>query len=573
MNAVTLQRLFIYSALMNKTLYTLALVSLCLLLTRSSASAQLSCDSAFNRTGYHLFTPNTQVRSLGLKVVAGPDGSVFVAGIRAADSLAIWKYTADGSLDPAFGYGGFRSVYTGAGGYELYPMSVELAIQRDGKPVVMATRWRLDAQKFGNTLSDIVLARFRTDGAPDPGFNSNGLLIHRPDAGFQYRATALALDSTGTTDKIYVASLATENSNWSCPLGFGKWCVSRYSSDGKPDAGLLGTGFVQQSAAYIRNAPTASPMAVPKAMRVLPSGALLVAGAYNAADSGCFVFRMLPGGGFDPAFGQGGRVFRKWADLASVTPDDFRAQFLADGSVVFSLHRDLRSGTQLQYDSSLLYAIRQDASGQPALTFGSGGTMTTSYRNEGFHELSADADNRLSVCWNEADGVSQRMHFRRFTAQGQADQTFGTGGHASIEPIRNDAVYSASYVYGTAWTADGRHFFVQEQRFDKAHGMHMGLIKYRFGAKAAIAAGIAEKEQATLIVYPQPAVQTLHISSSGAPLTRISLLNASGQLVLQQAAGTQRTTLEVGQLPSGVYILRGTDQAGATFSRRIVIAH
>jgi hypothetical protein len=313
-------------------------------------------------------------------------------------------------------------------------------------------------------------------------------------------------------------------------------------------------------------------MALPRALRVLPDGKLLIAGGFNAADSGCFAARINPDGSFDPSFGKAGRIYRHWPLLPGASPDAFRAHILDDGSVIFSLHTDYRSGTPPKYDSSMLYAIKCDHNGLPVNTFGGSGTLEAAYRNEGFHDFAIDAGNGLTICWNEATATSQRMHFTRFTDAGMPDLAFSpSGGRLSLEPVRNDAVLNASLVYGAVWTRDSRHLFVLEGRSTASNLSHAGILKYKWNAAQPAPASVPAIFGGNVIIYPQPANDLLFITAD-TKIAGLTIINAAGQAVMKQAvADNRRLTADVHSLPNGLYTLILQDVNDLSIQRQVLI--
>ena len=128
-------------------------------------------------------------------VVMQPDGKFVVAGTASdsatrpvATDIALARYNADGSLDPAFGTGGETAI--------PFPDSATeqgnaLAITPDGKIVVVGA-----AFKTFNTPPDFALVRFNSDGTLDTGFGSGGR-ITTDVAGGTDVAQAVAIQSDG----------------------------------------------------------------------------------------------------------------------------------------------------------------------------------------------------------------------------------------------------------------------------------------------------------------------------------------------------------------------------------------
>lgn len=101
---------------------------------------------------------------IGRAVAVDPQGRILVAGETggAFKDLALVRYLADGSLDPAFGDGG--GVVTDLGGDDR---AQALALQPDGKILVAGSGGRTSNEDF-------VLVRYLPDGRLDPSFGQGG---------------------------------------------------------------------------------------------------------------------------------------------------------------------------------------------------------------------------------------------------------------------------------------------------------------------------------------------------------------------------------------------------------------
>jgi uncharacterized delta-60 repeat protein len=113
-------------------------------------------------------------------VVALPDARILVSYASLDRRLFLVRYMADGRLDTSFGTDGFTILYNVLG--------EEIAVQPDGKIVAVATN---------EAWSELLVARFLTDGTLDPSFDADG--IATVDIGgepYQY-AHALAVAADG----------------------------------------------------------------------------------------------------------------------------------------------------------------------------------------------------------------------------------------------------------------------------------------------------------------------------------------------------------------------------------------
>jgi uncharacterized delta-60 repeat protein len=540
------------------------------LLAAGASKAQLKLDSSFNSLGYNIVSGSGNSGFDGRKAITLADGSLLIAGFRGnnADSLSVLKLQPGGMVDRSFGTGGYSSVY--AGGLQVSQLNIDIVVQRDRKIVVMAGGQHL-AVPANNIESSILLMRLNAGGSPDLSFGNNGLLTSRPDPGYEFFPLALALDTTGAADKYYVSSLATENGNANCSLGYGRWCVCRYDTHGVPDLDFNNTGYILETSSNLRQAATKTPMALVLALKVLPSGKLMAAGAYNIIDSAYFTFRLNADGSFDPAFGTNGRTVLPASFSISSNYQETSAQILKDGSVLFSTHHDLYE-TNGTYDSSRLYITKCIDNGSIASGFGKSGTLVTYYSTEGHHQLAVDSSNRIWVSWNRGSNASQYMYFRCFTSAGLPDVSFASSGYSVVEPRAHDTLLYAS-IYHTLWTSDNSGFIVLERRFNVSYSDHPGVFRYKLPVAKSTSTSIATSGKVLdAVVYPVPAHDVLIIKVADAKQARAYIVDELGNIALQaQLASGSNVSLDVSRLARGTYVLHLTDEAGGQQSRKIVL--
>jgi uncharacterized delta-60 repeat protein len=530
-----------------------------------NAAPQLKSDNTFNTSGNKLII-DAAIGCSGLKMLVAQDGAVFVAGIHGNDSLAVWKLRADGTSDNTFGSDGHYAVSLG----NLRPSALHINIlqQRDKKIVVLAAAERVSVP-IDNSESSIALLRLNTNGTPDMSFNGTGLLIHRPDQSYQFTPLSIAVDSTGESDKLYISSLAVENGSAQCPLGSGKWCISKYNSDGTPDASFNGTGHVLEAASYISSSPTQSPMAMPLSIRVTGSGHLLVAGAYHTLDAAFFMFRLHANGTMDNSFGQSGRVTIPFSSYAIASSQRTSARILADESVLFATHTDLY--TNGQYDSSIINLTKCSAKGTIATTFGTNGTLNTSYSAEGHHQYSIDAENRILISWTAGKSSSQYLHLKSFNSDGTPNSSFGTNGYELMEPVLHDAV-TYSTIYDATWTKDSKNLFVLSRRFDLTNRAHIGVFKLGYQEKNLAATSLSKQSEPGIVIAPQPATDHIELRLAGISRATLTLVNTQGRVVyLEHNIENGSKTIELSSLPRGMYFLHILDADGARETRSVVL--
>ena len=137
-------------------------------------------------------------------LVVEPNDQVVYAGSLLGDGgtsdvAALWRFRADGSLDPAFGGGGLATVAFPSGSAAIN------ALQRspDGRYAAAIT---LTANGGSNSSSSIVAARFTSTGALDATFGGTGFVNAGPEASSAL-LEGVAFDSYG---RILVAGVMVD---------------------------------------------------------------------------------------------------------------------------------------------------------------------------------------------------------------------------------------------------------------------------------------------------------------------------------------------------------------------------
>jgi uncharacterized delta-60 repeat protein len=184
-------------------------------------SAEGLLDPTFDGDG-RVTTDVAGPRDEAFAVAAQPDGKILAGGWAGPSlSFALVRYTTAGSLDPEFG-GGDGKVSTSFGA--SYGPIDDLALQPDGKIVAVGGQ-------CGAASCDVALARYLTDGVPDPSFSEDGEL-QTPLGGSN--ASAVAIQADG---KIVVAGRR-------CAPTCSEFALLRYDTEGNLDPTFDGDGKV-----------------------------------------------------------------------------------------------------------------------------------------------------------------------------------------------------------------------------------------------------------------------------------------------------------------------------------------
>lgn len=234
-----------------------------------------------------------------------PDGRIVVAGsvLRAGidGDLALLRYQPDGTLDPTFGHEGVATSDLGSRSDGANAM----VIGPDDGVIVL-----------GSVDGAMALARYRSDGVPDPGFGSGGVMLPGIDLGV---ADGVALTASG---RILVAGSRVG------PQGDRDLLVARFDPDGALDAtfGVDGVTTVDVAGRDDR----AADLVVDAEGRIV-----LVGSAASPTVLDLVLARCLPNGGLDPTFGQHGVLvvdLHGGGDLGADVAMDPEGRIVAAGS-------------------------------------------------------------------------------------------------------------------------------------------------------------------------------------------------------------------------------------------------
>jgi uncharacterized delta-60 repeat protein len=330
-------------------------------------------DSTFGQGGM-VVTPGTGVL---FDLERAPDGKLVAIGQAFfSPEQIVARYDADGTLDSGFGMGGIVRD-------PVANFNVEgLAVQSTGK-IVLAGRTGSGGQ------AHVALVRLQADGTLDTGFGSGGLVV--TDFGVNSFGEAIVV---APDDRIVVAGSAGNNV-----------ALAGYAADGTPDAsfGVGGRTLTPDVPYFVTN------------MVRQPDGGLVVV-------SGELV-RYAANGMLDTGFGDAGVAGADGLAIHAVA-------LHADGRITAAGSAPVAGGIAIA-------AARFGSDGQLDATFGTGGTVTTTYDVLfGSHgaAVAVDADDRALVAGTMGSAVTHDdFALVRYTPDGSLDPTFGPGGKLSAD--------------------------------------------------------------------------------------------------------------------------------------------
>ena len=257
------------------------------------------------------------------------DGKIVLGGYCESPPLtitfALARFTADGSLDAAFGTGG--TVRTPIPGARAYAYSV--AIQSDGK-IVLA----------GNNGSQFLVVRYDTNGVVDSTFGTNGIaaITIAGSNGHNDNAYSVAIQSDG---RIIIAGRGADTLS---RFGF---AVARLETDGTPDNsfGAGGSEFV-----FINGGGLANCFA--QAGSIQPDGKIVLVGSsYDTLGHGEFALaRLDTDGTADNSFGTNGTTRNPIIGGTGFADQGFALAVQPDGRIV-------AAGSSMDQSNNTLFAV------------------------------------------------------------------------------------------------------------------------------------------------------------------------------------------------------------------------
>ncbi len=534
------------------------------------ALAQLKIDSSFNGQGFtHYHQQGAGTICSGTKIVYDNSGKMMIAG-KINDSLALFRYTASGMQDLAFGNNGYISI----SGNPYTDINVkDIVILPSNKIMVMAEAAAYGSS-FANSQGAIMLARFTANGAIDSSFNGNGIVVSKPDAGYEYfpktMAVSIGSQSPGEATvpgAIYVGGLAAEVGHYDCSLGFGKWFISKYTDAGQPDLSFNNnTGYMIKSASEINQSPTIAPPACVLDLKVVNGGKLLAAGALHYYDSSFFSLKLNSDGTYDNSYGTNGRKTNAIADFG-INYNQLTSAFInSDETILFTRSIPYNNNGA---DSNFLFGKLTDAQGSFLSSFGGNGLFQ--YFIRGFNNgLIREATGKILISWYEHSSGTQKIHFTRFEANGAPDTSFGVAGHLAFEPILNDTYSNPSDVYDMAWNANYTRLGMTALRSGSGYQSYTTILQFEPLTPPSTAVGNLQNTKPAFDIFPNPAQNTLNLLCTDA-LSNYQITDLQGRILAQaDNLNGKQMSIATGNLPPAMYLLRITTANGVKVVKTFV---
>jgi uncharacterized delta-60 repeat protein len=396
----------------------------------TSANAQQSSgdlDSTFSSDG-----KLTDWLGAAYAVAIQPDGRIVAAGAtNNGGSFAVARYNADGSSDLSFG-GGDGKVSTEIG--FSHESANAVALQSDGKIVVLGTTWDGSASQWGH----FSLVRYNPDGSLDPAFGGGDGIVVTENLGTGWvAANSIAIQSDG---KI-VAAGRTDYQAYDFPY----LTIVRYNPDGSLDL-PFGGGDGQATIP----GGSAPPVENATSVALQPDGKIVAAGYMYGPTDFSAVVRFDSNGSLDQTFGGGdGIVYTEIGKQAEI------GQSLAihsDGKIVVgSQTTDFNSACSVTL-------FRYTSDGSLDATFDSDGKVVTPICSayDATRNVAVQSDGKVMAAGHTDDASNNDFALARYNSNGTLDTAFGGGdGVATI-----DFNISTDLSYAMALDSQGRAVLV-----------------------------------------------------------------------------------------------------------------
>lgn len=273
-------------------------------LLRYNADGNL--DTTFGTGGKlttHFFASPDDREEQAEAVAIQADGKIVAAGWtinpQGQAVFALARYNVDGSLDKSFDVDGLVTTKLRAKVEDDADYIRDVVIQPDGKIVV--TGMSYDSVKGS---SDFATARYLSNGALDPSFGSNGIVI-TPIGESDDGASGLVLQPDG---KLVAAGASCNSLDCDTANGNFDFAFVRYNADGSLDKTFNDDGKAAFSTAILVFSDGASRVTLQPDGRIVAAGGRMK-GDDNYRQRGDFALvRLLPNGQLDSSFGQMGWV-------------------------------------------------------------------------------------------------------------------------------------------------------------------------------------------------------------------------------------------------------------------------
>ncbi len=513
------------------------------------SKAQLKIDSTFGKNGYFISSPSNF--SSSDKLLIDDNGDLIEAGAVYTNGnlwrLRLWKFNKNGDSIKSFANNGI-ALNTSLDNVSGNLLIVNLLKSTDDKLWLCFQLEIPSTVKFDSNKYQIGIARFNTNGSPDVSFGTNGYILNRPQASFEFHPTAMVLENSLDGTSAYVSSWVSETGHASCPAGFGKWCISKYGSNGALANSFNGIGYKQLSSDSILQDVALSPLAIIKDLALDANGNVLACGALHNYDRSYFNFKLKPDGNWVNNFGNNGR------NLIPVNYDlpvnrITGSKILKDLSIVYYTNYNYYSGSSNFKDSVPIVMIKSDINGKRDSSFGTLGTAFAYFLDVNHYPLYSYLNDGscliANYCKKGAMFANQQIEFIYLKPNGMQDLSFGNNGRL-IAAIR----VPDTHVNGTILSdicldkTETEIYLASSHQLPSTTSYSYGAIKFKWTSKFPFSL-TKESEPKSFEIYPNPIFNNLINVKHNAMLDRLTVLNIMGQTIPYEVVNKSNSAIQI----------------------------
>ncbi len=366
-------------------------------------------DTSFGTLGETVFDRFGGRRS---SMALQPDGKIVMAGGTLQDFI-LARFNAGGSIDRSFGFLGDGTVTTDMGSGFIVEEATAVAVQADGKIVVVGYTAIDNMPPNPDGPPTFALARYNSDGRLDTSFGRGG----RVSGNVNGRARAVAIQPDGHI--VVAGEFSFDSTNES---DFSDITIARFRPDGNLDP-TFGADATGQIARDLGGSNSATNIVLQR------DGKIVVSGKPQSSSPSAHqtdVARFLPNGEFDDSFGSGGKVKLAGQDVGAGLAVQADGKLVLVGSVV-----------QTTSPASARFVVqRLLANGSPDNGFGTAGNgrVDTAFtQNARANGVALQADGKIVVVGTSAIVSVSDFIVARYTPNGTLDTGFGIAGALEVE--------------------------------------------------------------------------------------------------------------------------------------------
>jgi uncharacterized delta-60 repeat protein len=384
-----------------------------------------------------------------------------------------------------------------------------------------------------NGASHFFALKLTIDGQLDSSFGINGITPDNFNHTGYTRNKAMTIQPDG---KIIVGGEVYHN------IG-----MVRYLPNGMPDSSFGTDGKVLDAVNLGRETGTIN------GIGILPDGRIFCGGyAPNNVGDECFsAFMFQPNGRYDSSFGTYGKV-KTWVPGAMFA--------YIQAAIMQHDYKMVVAGA-----TNTITLVRYDTTGKLDRSFADTGICKLPFPGS-VKALYQQADGRLLVAgYNDTGFLLFRLH-----TNGTIDSSFGD--HGTI--ITYPQGYLEARLYGIDVQPDGKILAVGYGKYGGGSTtgyFYDGLI-VRYNANAATNTIVPKPTTSRVVISPNPARKTIHISNTtDNGLAQIQLYSVNGTEVYTKSAPGNEVDIIVAGFTPGMYIVKCRFNNGKVYSERILI--